>query len=134
RIVVFALMPAWGFSNAAATLVGQNLGAGRPDRAERAVWLTGAYTMAFLALVTLAFLTLAPTLVAIFTTEPETARVAVRALRVLSYGYVLYAWGMATVQGFNGAGDTRTPTWMHLACFWALEVPLAWGLAHGLDL
>jgi Na+-driven multidrug efflux pump len=130
RIVIFAFLPAWGFSNAAATLVGQNLGAGRPERAARAVWLTGAYTCAFLAVVTLVFLTLAPELVAIFTSEPETAAVAVRALRILSYGYVLYAWGMATVQGFNGAGDTRTPTWMNLACFWVLEIPLAWVLAH----
>jgi putative MATE family efflux protein len=134
RIVVFAFLPAWGFSNAAATLVGQNLGARRPERAERAVWLTGTYTMAFLALVTLAFLLLAPELVAIFTDQPETAAVAVSALRILSYGYVLYAWGMATVQGFNGAGDTLTPTWMHFFCFWLLEIPLAWALAHGAGL
>jgi putative MATE family efflux protein len=130
RIVVFAFLPAWGFSNAAATLVGQNLGARRPDRAERAVWLTGTYTMAFLAVVTLLFLLLAPRLVAIFTSQPATAAAAVSALRILSYGYVLYAWGMATVQGFNGAGDTITPTWMHFFAFWVLELPLAWVLAH----
>ncbi|HKX45296.1 MAG TPA: MATE family efflux transporter, partial [Planctomycetota bacterium] len=130
RIVVFAFLPAWGFSNAAATLVGQNLGAGRPERAERSVYLTGTWTMAFLALVTVAFLVWAPELVAIFTQEPATAAVAVAALRILSYGYVLYAWGMAVVQGFNGAGDTLTPTWLNLAFFWALEIPLAWGLAH----
>jgi len=129
RIVVFAFLPAWGFSNAAATLVGQNLGAGQPERAERAVWLTGLWTMCFLGAVTVAFLTLAPQIVAIFTTDPETAAVAVAALRTLSYGYVFYAWGMATVQGFNGAGDTVTPTWMHFFCFWLLEVPLAWTLA-----
>lgn len=131
RIVVFALLPAWGVSNAAATLVGQNLGAGRPERAERAVWLTGTYTMAFLALVTAVFVAFAPELVAIFQPRAETAEVAVDALRILSYGYVLYAWGMATIQGINGAGDTRTPTWIHLACFWALEIPLAWSLANG---
>ena len=130
RIVIFAFLPAWGFSNAAATLVGQNLGAKRPERAERAVWLTGTYTMGFLALVTVAFLALAPQIVAIFTRQPETAAVAVSALRILSYGYVLYAWAMATVQGFNGAGDTVTPTWMHFFCFWLLEIPLAWWLAH----
>jgi len=130
RIAMFAFLPAWGFSNAAATLVGQNLGARRPDRAERAVWLTGVYTSVFLGAVTILFLSLAPELVSIFTDEPETAAVATQALRILSYGYVLYAWGMATVQGLNGAGDTRTPTWMNFACFWVLEIPLAWGLAQ----
>ena len=130
RIVVFAFLPAWGFSNAAATLVGQNLGARQPDRAERAVWLTGFYTMLFLAGVTVVFVLLAPAIVAIFTDHPETAAVAVQSLRILSYGYILYAWGMATVQGFNGAGDTKTPTWMHFFCFWLFELPLAWTLAH----
>jgi putative MATE family efflux protein len=130
RIVVFAFLPAWGFSNAAATLVGQNLGARHPDRAERAVWLTGFYTMVFLAGVTVVFVLFAPRIVAIFTDHPETAAVAVQALRILSYGYILYAWGMATVQGFNGAGDTVTPTWMHFYCFWLFEIPLAWLLAH----
>ena len=129
RIVVFAFLPAWGFSNAAATLVGQNLGAREPDRAERAVWLTGLYAMSFLGLVSVVFLTLAPTLVGIFTDEPETAQVGVAALRTLSYGYVFYAWGMTTMQGFNGAGDTLTPTWIHFVCFWLLEIPLAWALA-----
>lgn len=130
RIVVFAFLPAWGFSNAAATLVGQNLGARQPERAERAVWLTGLYTMSFLAVVTAVFVLFAPQLVAIFTAHEATAMVAVTALRVLSYGYVFYAWGMATVQGFNGAGDTVTPTWMHVFCFWLFEIPLAWLLAH----
>lgn len=130
RIAIFAFLPAWGMSNAAATLVGQNLGARQPERAERAVWLTGFYTMCCLAGVTVLFLVFAPELVAIFTVEPKTAEVAVSALTILSYGYVLYAWGMATLQGFNGAGDTKTPTWMHVACFWMFEIPLAWALAH----
>ena len=134
RIVIFAFLPAWGFSNAAATLAGQNLGAGQPDRAERSVWLTGLANMLFLAGVTALFVTFAPELVAIFTTQPETAATAVAALRILSYGFVLYAWAMATVQGFNGAGDTVTPTWMHFWCFWVLEIPLAWALAHGAGL
>jgi hypothetical protein len=130
RIVVFAFLPAWGFSNAAAKLVGQNLGARQPERAERAVWLTGFYTMSFLAVVTAVFLLLAPQIVAIFTDHADTAAVAVAALRTLNYGYVFYAWGMASVQGFNGAGDTVTPTWMHFFCFWLFEIPLAWLLAN----
>jgi putative MATE family efflux protein len=134
RIVVFAYLPAWGFSNAAATLVGQNLGAGQPERAERAVWLTGLYTMAFLALVTVVFLAFARELAGIFVQAPDTVRVAEQALRILSYSYVCYAWGMATIQGFNGAGDTVTPTWIHFFCFWAIEVPLAYWLAQGAGL
>lgn len=130
RIAIFAFMPAWGFTNAAATLVGQNLGAKQPERAERAVWLTGLYTMGFLAVVTVIFLSLAPQLVSIFTSEPQSHAVGVRALSILSYGYVFYAWGMATIQGFNGAGDTRTPTWIHFFCFWLFEIPLAYTLAH----
>jgi putative MATE family efflux protein len=129
RILVFAFLPAWGFSNAAATLVGQNLGAQQPDRAERAVWLTGLWTMSFLAVVTICFLTLAPRLIGIFTNVPETALIGVSALRIFSYGYVFYAWGMTAVQGFNGAGDTVTPTWIHFFCFWMFEIPLAWALA-----
>jgi len=132
RIVVFALMPAWGLSNSAATLVGQNLGAKEPGRAERAVWLTGLYNMVFMLGVTAVFLALAPQLVAIFTTNPATLEVGVRALRTLSYGYVFYAWGMVLAQAFNGAGDTRTPTVLNFCCFWCFQVPLAWLLAQRL--
>jgi putative MATE family efflux protein len=134
RIVVFAFLPAWGLANSAATLVGQSLGAGRPERAERSVWLTGLYNMAFLAGVTVLFLLFAPELVRIFTVEPETHAVGVRALRTLSYGYVFYAWAMVATQAFNGAGDTWTPTRLNFFCFWCLQLPLAWTLSHPLGL
>lgn len=134
RVVVFALMPAWGLANAAATLVGQNLGARQPERAERSVWLTGLYNMAFMLCVTLVFLAFAPWIVARFTHPGESFDVGVRALRILAYGYVFYAWGMVFAQSFNGAGDTWTPTWLNFFCFWCLQVPLAITLAHATDL
>ncbi len=134
RIVVFAILPAWGLSNSAATLVGQNLGARQPERAASSVWLTGLYNMAFLALVSVVFLAFSPALVGVFTDRPETLAIGVRALRTLSYGYVFYAWGMVIAQAFNGAGDTLTPTWLNLFCFWCFQIPLAWTLAHPLGL
>ena len=127
-------MPAWGLANSAATLVGQNLGAGKPERAERATWLTGLYNMAFMGAVTVAFLALAPQLVAIFTESPGTHGIGTRALRTLAYGYVFYAWGMVVAQAFNGAGDTTTPTRLNFVCFWCLQIPLAWTLAHPVGL
>jgi Na+-driven multidrug efflux pump len=130
RIIVFAILPSWGLSNAAATLVGQNLGAGHPDRAERSVWLTGLYNTVFLLGVTVLFVSTADGLVSLFQTEPTVVAVGARALRVISYGYVFYAWGMVMMQAFNGAGDTMTPTWMNLLCFWGGQIPLAWTLAH----
>ncbi|MGE3173665.1 MAG: MATE family efflux transporter [Planctomycetota bacterium] len=134
RILMFALLPAWGLSNAAATLVGQNLGAGRPDRAERSVWLTGVYDMVFLGAVTLAMELFPEAIIAVFTDDPEIARYAVSTLRIVAAGYVFFAWGMVTMQAFNGAGDTRTPTWLNFWFFWVLELPLAWLLAHPLEL
>jgi len=132
RVVVFALMPAWGLANAAATLVGQNLGAQEPERAEKSVWLTGLYNMAFMVGVMLLFLLFAPQIIAQFTQNPPTHEIGVRALRTLAYGYVFYSWGMVIAQAFNGAGDTLTPTRLNFFCFWCLQIPLAWTLARPL--
>ncbi|MCZ6747311.1 MAG: MATE family efflux transporter [Acidobacteria bacterium] len=129
RIILFALLPAFGVSMAAATLVGQNLGAGNPRRAELSVWLTGLYTSVFLAGVTVLFLLSGDSLVRIFTQDPILVAQAAACLRVISYGYIFYAWGMVLTQAFNGAGDTMTPLWMNLACFWGCQIPLAWLLA-----
>ncbi len=104
--MIFILLPAWGLSNAAATLVGQNLGAGKPDRAERSVWLTGVWNMGFMALVTLLLVAFARPIVELFTTDPAASPVGVEALTIISYGYIFYAWGMVMMQAFNGAGDT----------------------------
>lgn len=134
RLVIFALLPSWGLSNAAATMVGQGLGAGKPERAERSVWLAGRYNAYFLGAVGLVFVALAGPIVRVFTDEPEVVRHAVRCLWIVSLGFPLYAYGMVLTQSFNGAGDAWTPTWLNLACFWALELPLAWWLAHGAGL
>lgn len=129
RILIVALLPSWGMSNAAATLVGQNLGAGKPERAERSVWLTGLANMTFLAVVTVVTLLFADEMTGLFTDEPEVVRYGVDCLRYVSYGYVFYAWGMVLAQSFNGAGDTWTPTVINIFCFWVLEIPLAYALA-----
>jgi len=130
RVVIFIILPSWGLANAAATLVGQNLGADQPDRAERAVWVTGVWNMVFMGVVTVLCVAFAGPIVRIFTTDPGTAQVGETALRIISYGYVLYAWGMVILQAFNGAGDTWTPTWVNLIAFWLVQIPLAWVLAH----
>ncbi|MET0556987.1 MAG: MATE family efflux transporter [Vicinamibacteria bacterium] len=132
RIVVVALLPAWGLCNAAATLVGQNLGAQKPERAERAVWLAGFYNMAFLGVVMIVFVLFAEPLVGIFTPDPAVRALGASCLRIFSYGYMVYAWGMVMVQAFNGAGDTTTPTFINLACYWMFQIPLAFVLARTL--
>ena len=130
RIIVFALLPSWGMSNAAATLVGQNLGAGKPDRAERSVWIAGFYNMIFLGVVGLLFVLGAPILISFFTSNPAIVPYGVACLRYVSYGFLFYAYGMVITQAFNGAGDTWTPTWLNLFVFWLWEIPLAYLLAN----
>jgi putative MATE family efflux protein len=129
RIFIFTLMPAWGVSNAAATLVGQNLGANQPERAERSVWITGFVNMAFLGCVSVVYIGLSEMLVRIFTSDPGVVAAGSECLRVVSYGYVFFAWGMVMPQAFNGAGDTMTPTKINFFLFWLLEIPLAYVLA-----
>jgi Na+-driven multidrug efflux pump len=129
RIILFALLPSWGMANAAATLVGQNLGARKPERAEKSVWLAGFYNMIFLGLVAVVFIAFADPLVRIFTSDADVVSMAATTLRTVAYGYIFYAWGMVMGQAFNGAGDTNTPTMLNLLCFWAFQIPLAWLLA-----
>ena len=128
RIIMFLVLPAWGLSNAAATLVGQNLGAGRPDRAETSVWRATAYNVAFLSVTGLLCFIFTGTIVAWFTTDPQVGPIATRGLRVIAAGFPFYAAGYVLTQSFNGAGDTVTPTLINLGCFWAFELPLAYAL------
>jgi Na+-driven multidrug efflux pump len=134
RVIVFALLPAYGISNAAATMVGQNLGAKRPDRAERAVWTAALYNILFLGTVGILFHVGALPIARMFTSDPAVQPFAVDCLRTVSLGFVFYAFGMVLTQAFNGAGDTWTPTIINLFVFWAWEIPLAWWLAVGAGL
>jgi len=129
RIVIFLILPSWGLSNAAATLVGQNLGAKKPDRAEQAVWRTGFYNMLFLGSLGVLFIFLAEPIIRLFTQDPAVVPLGTACLRIISYGNVGYAYGMVMLQAFNGAGDTVTPTIVNLFGFWLLEIPLAYWLA-----
>jgi len=131
RLIIFALLPSFGISNAAATMVGQNLGARQPDRAEKAVWKAAFYNLLFLGAVGLVFLAGADVIVSFFTSDPTVASYAVSCLRIVSLGFVFYAYGMVLTQSFNGAGDTWTPTLINLLVFWVIELPLAWVLSHG---
>lgn len=132
RIMMFTMMPAWGLSNAAATLVGQNLGAGNPDRAESAVWKIGIINMVLLVCVAVAFFFFNESLMAIFTSDERVIAIGAEWLRILSYSFFVYGWWMVSVQAFNGAGDTRTPTLINLVFFWLIQIPLSYYLALGL--
>jgi putative MATE family efflux protein len=134
RVIVFALLPSWGLSNAAATLVGQNLGAKKPDRAEQAVWMAARYNMWVLGAIGLLFVAFAGPIIRFFTDDPAIVPWGVACLRIVSLGFVFYAYGMVLTSAINGAGDTWTPTLLNAVCFWLWEVPLAWGLSRSTDL
>jgi putative MATE family efflux protein len=134
RVIMFTLLPSWGMSNAAATLVGQNLGAGKAERAAKAVWWTAAANMAFLGAIAVVFIAWAEVFIRLFTGVPDVVAVGADCLRVLSFGYLAFALGMVVTQAFNGAGDTATPTALNFVSFWMVELPLAYVLAVRLGL
>jgi Na+-driven multidrug efflux pump len=129
RIIDFTILPAWGLSNAAATLVGQNLGAHEITRAKQSVQVVMRYTVCFMMLAALIFVLMSEALIGLFSSAPEIIRHGSDCLRFISYGYGFFAVGLVLTQAFNGAGDTYTPTWINLICFWILQLPLAWLLA-----
>jgi Na+-driven multidrug efflux pump len=130
RVVMFALLPSVGLSNAAATLVGQNLGAGKPERAEKSAWLAAYINAGFLGLVGIFFVIFSNQIVGIFTREPEVLAYGTDCLHIVAYGFVFYGFGMVLETAFNGAGDTWTPTYLNLFIFWLFEIPLAYVLAY----
>ncbi|MBN8641471.1 MAG: MATE family efflux transporter [Flavobacteriales bacterium] len=129
RNLVFFILPAWGLSNAAATLVGQNLGAKQPDRAEQSVLLTTKYNVIFMSLVTVLFVFFSEFIISLYTDNAVIANYGSQALRIMGFGFIFYGIGMVMIQSLNGAGDTKTPTWINIFCFWIIQVPLAWLLA-----
>lgn len=134
RLILFTLLPAWGLANAAATLVGQNLGAEQPERAEQSVWRAAHVTGVLLALVSIAYYVFAPLFIRLFTDDIAVIEPGVTALRIFAIGYAIFGYGTILSQAFNGAGDTRTPTYINLICFWLMEIPLGYFLAVNLEL
>jgi len=126
RIIEFAILPAWGLGNAAATLVGQNLGAGKPERARRSAWIAARWNVAFMTLLGVMLLMSAPEIVSLFSSQPDVLKYGANCLRILGIGYPAYAIGMVVVQALNGAGDTRSPAVINLLCFWVVQIPLAY--------
>jgi len=129
RVLLFTLMPSWGMSNAAATLVGQNLGAKKPERAEQPVWKTGKYNAYFMVFVSIFYLIFAKEIISIFSKETAVIYYGALSLRVIAAGYIFYAYGMVVIQSFNGAGDTKTPTIINFFCFWVFQLPFAYAAA-----
>jgi Na+-driven multidrug efflux pump len=134
RVVMFMLLPSWGLGNAAATLVGQNLGAGNPARAEQAVWRAALYNCVFLGTIGLLLVPLGSQVVRLFTADAAIVAQGGRCLRIVAAGFPFYAYAMVVSQAFNGAGDTRTPTWINLGCFWLGELPVALLLSRSFEL
>jgi putative MATE family efflux protein len=134
RLIEFALLPAWGLGNATATVVGQNLGAQKPERAEQSVWRASRYNATFMLVLGLLLIIFAPLIVALFSDDPEILRYGTNCLRIMGLGYPMYAVGMIIIQALNGAGDTRTPSLLNFVCFWMIQIPLAYVLATAADL
>jgi Na+-driven multidrug efflux pump len=134
RVMMFTFMPAWGMSNAAATLVGQNLGAKQPERAEKSVWITGKYNAFFMLAVSLVYLFFATEIIGLFTDTSSVITNGALCLQVVAAGYIFYAYGMVVSQAFNGAGDTRTPTKINFIAFWVFQLPFAYLAAMTFEL
>jgi len=129
RVIIFTILPSWGMANAAATLVGQNLGANQPERAEQSVWKAGFLNMIFLGLISIVFYFISEPIMGVFSQDPEVISYGAQCLRIVAFGYVFFGYGMVIVQAFNGAGDSRTPTILNLFGYWMFQIPLAYVLA-----
>lgn len=133
RLIIFTILPSWGLANATATLVGQNLGAGQPERAERSVWRASFLNVLFMLTVSVFYIIWAPSIIRFFDTTPEVVSAGIMTLRIICLGYLFFAFGMVVSQAFNGAGDTRTPMFINIICFWLIEIPLGYFLAVTFD-